>query len=91
MQLLLYPVPPREIGGIFKCIRKSVLKDSTGGDMSDVLYQVCTEGEDGCVSILFETTDRRAANRRAAEIGTDGGAIEVFISTIRYPLQDFCY
>ena len=30
MQLLLYPVPPREIGGIFKCIRKSVFKDGEG-------------------------------------------------------------
>jgi len=57
--------------------------------MSDVLYQVCTEGEDGASSILFETYDRRAAERRAEEVGTDCGAIQVFIEEVRYPLHNF--
>lgn len=57
--------------------------------MSDVLYQVCTEGEDGSTNILHETYSRDEAERRAMQIGTDCGAIQVFIEEVRYPLHNF--
>ena len=50
--------------------------------MSDVLYQVYTEGEDGMCALLYETYDYETAERYADGIGTDGGAIKVYVQQV---------
>ena len=55
--------------------------------MSDCLFQVIAEGEDGAWSVLYESYDRRACERHAAKVGDDQGAINVYIDTVRYPLS----